>query len=129
LHYKSRPMSIGRRSMSCSVNMSQRGSEEPSVGVARRVASVVRTCIERDGHRKTLCLSGRNKPPVSRIREKKQANDTKVLTDAAFVVRQLLRRFPDEGFHIAAKVTGTRDLSSLLKSLKRGDKIVRIGRR
>src|SRR2546429_8478487 len=79
--------------MHCSVNMSQCGSEELSVTVARRVASVVRTCIERDGHRKALCFSGRDKPPVSRIREKKQANDTKVLTDAAFVVRQLLRRF------------------------------------
>src|SRR5438876_3038975 len=103
-------MSRGRRLMHCSVNMPQRGSEELSVAVARRVASVVRTCIERDGYRKALCFSGRDKPPVSRIREKKQANDTKVLTDAAFVVRQLLRRFSYEGFHIAAKVSGTRDL-------------------
>jgi len=31
--------------------------------------------------------------------------------DAAFVLRQLLRRFLDEGFHIAAKVSVTRDLS------------------
>src|SRR5205823_14586824 len=87
--------------MPCSVNMSQReserGSEELSVAVARRVASVVRACIERDGYRKALCFSGRDKPPVSRIREKKQANDTKVLTDAAFVLRPLLRRFSDGG--------------------------------
>src|SRR5207302_670679 len=104
-------MSIRRRSMSCSVNMSQRGSEELSVTVARRVASVVRACIERDGYRKALCFSGRDKPPVSRIREKKQANDTEALTDAAFVLRPLLRRFSDEGFQIAAKVSVTRDLS------------------
>ena len=31
--------------------------------------------------------------------------------DAAFVLRQLLRRFLDEGFHIAAKVSVTRALS------------------
>src|SRR5207302_10231029 len=104
--------------MPCSVNMSQCGSEELSVTVARRVASVVRACIERDGYRKALCFSGRDKPPVSRIREKKQANDTKVLTDAAFVRRPILRRFSDEGFHIAAKVTVTSHLSYLLQSLK-----------
>src|SRR5437667_10100466 len=109
--------------MPCRVNMSQCGSEELSVTVARRVASVVRACIERDGYRKALCFSGRDKPPVSRIREKKQANDTndtKVLTDAAFVLRPLLRRLSDEGFHFAAKVSVTRDLSNLLHSLKRG---------
>ena len=33
--------------------------------------------------------------------------------DAAFVLRQLLRRFLDEGFHIAAKVSVTRALSLL----------------
>src|SRR5437667_12893268 len=108
-------MSIGQSLIPCIVNMCQReterGSEELSLTIARREASVVRAGIETDGYRKALCFSGRDKPPVARIREKKQAIDTKVLTDAAFVLRPLLRRFSDEGFHIAAKVSVTRDLS------------------